>query len=496
MNLPSRLLNYTVAALWIAGGISGLFTSALAAVAPKNTALPAISGTFQVGSTITVNPGAWSGDHPLTFAYKYQICSTGGTNCTVAPGLFANNGPCPTLFLEPGTAGKTLKVIVTATNPAGKKAATSAFKGPIAAYPSTAAPRVEFVNGLPEQTSFSNKSIFQFNGVGTAVTYTCQLDNTTAKVCPATKKVTYGNLAAGSHTVKVTAGNANGSSVAGYTWTVQPLPLSNRDACRRADGTLCYRPPVYSTWQWQLNPDAGQTGINTGIVADMYDIDGYSNDATVVSKLKSLPGTSVASRAVTCYITAGTLENWRPDSELLDPQILGNPYSGFVDERWIDIRQLSKLRPWLEAKMDMCKAKGFDAVEFDNVDGWSTANKTGLNITPEDEVAFIVYMSWATHERGMSMALKSDVEQVPQVLDYVDFAVVEECFEYQECTRNDPNSDGTYGYDLFINAGKPVFEVEYNPYSSNGNVCSRANALKFSTLYKNVMLDSYRVSCN
>ncbi len=216
----------------------------------------------------------------------------------------------------------------------------------------------------------------------------------------------------------------------------------------------------------------------------------------MVSKLKSLPGTSVASRAVTCYITAGTLENWRSDSELLDPRILGNTYSGFADERWIDIRQLSKLRPWLEAKMDMCKAKGFDAIEFDNVDGWSTANNVGLNITPEDEVAFIVYLSWAAHERGMSMALKSNVEQVPQVLNYVDFAVVEECFANQECTRNDPNSDGKYGYDLFINDGKPVFEVEYNPYSVSNNVCSRSNALKFSTLYKNVDLDAYRVSCN
>ncbi len=319
MNLLLRLVNYTITACFIMCGTS----AAIAAVAPKNTGLPVISGTLQVGSTVTVNAGSWLGDHPLTFAYKYQICSTGGTSCVVAPGLFANNGPRPSLFLEPTTAGKVLKVIVTATNPAGKKSATSALSAPIAAYPSTAAPRVEFVNGLPEATSFSNKSIFQFNGAGTGVTYTCQLDGAVAKLCPTNKKVTYGNLGSGLHTVKVIAKNATGVSVASHTWTVAPLPISNRDACRRSDGGLCYRPTVYSTWQWQLNPDNGQTSINTDIIADMYDIDGYSNDATVVSKLKSLPGTSVASRAVTCYITAGTLENWRSDSELLDPRILG-----------------------------------------------------------------------------------------------------------------------------------------------------------------------------
>ena len=48
--------------------------------------------------------------------------------------------------------------------------------------------------------------------------------------------------------------------------------------------------------------------------------------------------------------------------------LLGNTYPGFADERWLDIRQLSVLGPLLEARMDMCKAKGFDGFEFDNVD--------------------------------------------------------------------------------------------------------------------------------
>ena len=144
----------------------------------------------------------------------------------------------------------------------------------------------------------------------------------------------------------------------------------------------------------------------------------------------------------------------------------------------------------------MCKDKGFDAIEYDNVDGWQTANKTGLNITFEDEVAFIVYLANSAHDLGLTMALKSNVEQIPKVLSYVDFAVVEECFAYKECTRTDPNTDGQYGYDMFIEAGKPVFEVEYKAYSASNNVCARANSLQFSTLYKKVDLDSYRVSCN
>ena len=79
-----------------------LLTASLAnvasAVVPSNTQLPTVSGTLTVGSTITVNPGVWNGERPITFAYKYQVCSATGTNCVVAPGLFPN-GPRPTLLL-------------------------------------------------------------------------------------------------------------------------------------------------------------------------------------------------------------------------------------------------------------------------------------------------------------------------------------------------------------------------------------------------------------
>lgn len=482
--------------LGIAGKLAIIVIASLpslaAAVVPVNTQLPTVSGTLKVGSTITINPGVWTGDHPITFAYNYKICSSTGTDCIKAPGLFTA-GPRPTLLLVAGTAGKKIKVVVTATNPSGKKNATTALTGVVAAYPSSAAPLVEYINGLPEDISYSSKTIFQFQPTGTGITLTCQLDNQPAKTCPTNNKVTYGNLTPGSHTVKVTATNSYGSQVASHTWTVAPLPAPV--ACIKADSSACYHPPVGATWQWQLNPDNGQTGINTSIVADMYDIDGYANDAAVVALLKSLPGNKVPNRSVTCYITAGTLENWRSDSEDLNPQVLGNTYSGFADERWIDVRQLSKVGPWLEKKMQMCKDKGFDAIEFDNVDGWQTANKTGLNITFEDEVAFIVYLANSAHDLGLTMALKSNVEQIPNVLNYVDFAVVEECFAYKECTRTDPNTEGQYGYDMFIEAGKPVFEVEYKRYDPSNNVCARANSLDFSTMYKKVALDSYRVAC-
>lgn len=48
---------------------------------------------------------------------------------------------------------------------------------------------------------------------------------------------------------------------------------------------------------------------------------------------------------------------------------------------------------------------------------------------------------------------------------------------------------------LFIEAGKPVFQIEYGPPSLAADVCPRANALGFDTLIKNLELDAPRTAC-
>lgn len=455
---------------------------------PVNGVAPSVGGTLRVGSTLEVNTGTWTGASPITYSYRYQLCSASGIGCSQAPGLFAT-GPRPRLLLTAGTAGGYLRVRVTATNPEGAKTVNTAVVGPIGAYPASSAPLVELVNGVPDDQTSSDATIFQFQETGTAVTVTCQLDSAPAATCPTNRKPSYSGLGVGSHTFTVRASNVHGTATASHTWAVVPSP-----APTPCPG--CYHPAVGETWQWQLNPDVDGGSIDTTVVADMYDIDGFVNDASVVSTLKSLPGTSVASRGVTCYWAAGTLENWRPDAPTFDPMLLGNTYFGFEDERWLDIRRISDLAPALEARMDMCASKGFDAIEFDNMDSWYSDNGTGLNITESDAVAFVQYLARESHERGLSMALKSVVEIVPAVRDHVDFSVVEECFQNQECTRASPNTGGLYGYDMMIEIGKPVFATEYLAYNPLDNVCAESNLLGFSTIYKRVDLDSYRVSCN
>src|SRR3989344_2130107 len=223
-------------------------------------------------------------------------------------------------------------------------------------------------------------------------------------------------------------------------------------------------PPQISPWQWQLTGTVDQS-VNVPI----YDIDLFDNDASVVSSLHA------QGRKVICYISAGSYENWRPDAYLFPSSVLGRN-NGWAGEKWLDIRQIDILGPIMEARMDLCKAKGFDAVEPDNIDGYT--NPTGFPLTYQDQINYNRFLANAAHARGLSIGLKNDIEQVNDLLPDFDWALNEQCFQYDECDTLLP----------FINAGKAVFQTEYS--LSTSSFCPSANAMKFNSMKKNLDLDA------
>ena len=71
----------------------------------------------------------------------------------------------------------------------------------------------------------------------------------------------------------------------------------------------------------------------------------------------------------------------------------------------------------------------------------------------------------------------------PDLLPYFDWALNEQCFEYAECETLLP----------FIEAGKPVFNVEYE--LEPGEFCEAAKASNFNSLRKNLDLGAWREAC-
>lgn len=233
--------------------------------------------------------------------------------------------------------------------------------------------------------------------------------------------------------------------------------------------TNIWKPKGKISWQWQLTTPVDQT-----VAASVYDIDLFDNDAKTVAALHA------AGRKTICYISVGTWEDWRPDAAKFPDSVKGRS-NGWQGEKWLDIRQMNVLGPIMEARLDLCKAKGFDAVEPDNVDGYS--NVTGFPLTYWDQLNYNRFIANAAHARGLSVGLKNDLDQILDLVSSFDWALSEQCFQYNECDALIP----------FISAGKAVFEVEYE--GATNNFCPTANAIGLSSMKKRLTLDAWRQPC-
>ncbi|MFF4587213.1 endo alpha-1,4 polygalactosaminidase [Streptomyces sp. NPDC001388] len=230
-----------------------------------------------------------------------------------------------------------------------------------------------------------------------------------------------------------------------------------------------WRPRPGLAWQWQLDGRA-----DPSVDVPVYDIDGFENTAADVARLHR------DGRKVICYVNVGAWEDFRPDEDAFPRSVLGDR-NGWAGERWLDIRKLSVLRPIMERRFDMCRDKGFDAVEPDLVEGY--ANETGFPLTAGDQLRYNRMIARIAHERGLSVGLKNDLAQIPQLLSDFDFAVNEECAQFGECARLTP----------FIAAGKAVFHVEYAQPTSS--FCALSRRLKLSSMQKKLELGVWRKPC-
>ena len=133
-----------VLALLVAGAVTVLAVAGLSdaanRAAPVNTAEPKISGTAQVGQTLTASQGTWSGS-PTSFAYQWRRCNAQGNGCAAIGGADTS-----TYLVRNADEGDTLRVHVTAKNADGSASATSNATDVV--KPKAAPPPVS-INGCP-----------------------------------------------------------------------------------------------------------------------------------------------------------------------------------------------------------------------------------------------------------------------------------------------------------------------------------------------------------
>lgn len=228
------------------------------------------------------------------------------------------------------------------------------------------------------------------------------------------------------------------------------------------------------TWQWQLS----EPPVNLSVAAQVYDIDIFDNTATVVEALHN------QGRKAIGYISVGSREDWRPDASAFPAEVLGKDYDGWPGEKWLDIRRIDLLQPVMLARLDLCKAKGFDAVEPDNIE--IHTNDTGFPITYADQFAYAHWLAEESHARGLAIGLKNAADMVTDTLPFFDFVITEDAFVQGWCDQVLP----------FIAAGKAVFAAEYTDTDVDFQAaCAWGRAHQISFIQKNRILTAFRNTC-
>lgn len=124
-------------------------------------------------------------------------------------------------------------------------------------------------------------------------------------------------------------------------------------------------------------------------------------------------------------------------------------------------------------------------------------NGGGFNtpLTEQDSVDLVKWMAEQAASHGMAIGLKNALSIIEDVVDDVQFAVNEECSDWEECEDMQP----------FINSGKPVFHIEYpdgagsdEGLDSNDRAqyCEATGTNSFSTVLKTYDLDGWVQYCD
>lgn len=241
-----------------------------------------------------------------------------------------------------------------------------------------------------------------------------------------------------------------------------------------------WRPAPRTGWQIQL-----EGHIDTSSDVAVYDIDLFDADAAAVSFLRA------QGRRVICYFSAGSYEDWRPDAGDFPATLLGNDYPGWPGERFLDIRS-SEARQIMARRLDLCKAKGFDGADPDNIDVFDT--DSGFPLTRQDGIDYARWLAREAHKRGLAIGQKNAYSLTGDLQPYFDWALTEDCY------GEDPSVAWCSQMIPFIANNKAVFMVEYTDTLATvdflENACIWGNEQnRFSPILKNRDLDSALITC-
>jgi hypothetical protein len=429
-----------------------------------------VTGDLRDGGTVRATGLSWRpgalprGDTLLSFAvaYTWLACTSPG-HCVPGADTTATPFAARRYVVGHADTGRLLEITETAaevveTSPATftfvvKRASVSGMTtATVGAYRAGRPPVSQFVNGTPERRTGSAEEYFSlaaphYNAANGTPAQRYRVDRGPWRPLPGNRLLYTGKLGVGRHRVAVRTADRAGATTVRFAWRVVPLPAPVPCAGH------CWYPPHLSgrhrpmRWDWQIGLVAPleRTGPHA---VDIYDIDGFLTTPGEVRTLhRTWQAATLPHPKAICYLDLAW-EDYRPDGSpggFFPAATLGNVYFGFPQERWVDFRQLDALKPMLNERIQMCAAKGFDAVELDDIDSFDPPSTTGFHLTPGDAQNYLAYALNEIHRLGMTGLWKNSPLLSWWGRRYSDGAVVEECYRYHQCFASSLRGSSNYG---------------------------------------------------
>ncbi|OUM58124.1 glycoside hydrolase family 114 protein, partial [Piromyces sp. E2] len=206
--------------------------------------------------------------------------------------------------------------------------------------------------------------------------------------------------------------------------------LSNVNADR-------WRPTPGLSWDYLLGSDA-RPNITRDVVT--FDLE-YAKE--MVPLLHSRGQKAV------CYFSGGTTDG-KPDKDefVKAGLVIYERGDGDWGNNLLDIKNKKKLQPLIRKRFQRAVEYKCDGVEVDVLDLYSYYPE---RFTKDDSYVFAKWVAETGHQENISVGLKNLSSLAPRLVNDFDFAVVESCANYNECSN----------FKKFTDNNKAVFIVHY-----------------------------------
>jgi Glycoside-hydrolase family GH114 len=251
------------------------------------------------------------------------------------------------------------------------------------------------------------------------------------------------------------------------------------------------------SWFWEIDPPkaglAGLPAIRAAYPkpgsAKIWDTDLFADSNTSHGSKLGIPtGKSPVVTALhaaghysICYVEVGAFQTGYPDNSDFARADYGNrsrryQMQGYPNEWYFDIRGFrnyvagnsstltgaaKNIAAGLGKRFAWCKLEGQDAVEPDDVDGYtnrsaSGAHGVGWGLTKADAAGFERWLAYTAHHNGLAVLQKNDPGNAKADEHLFDGVLSESCNQYHDpCAGNNGDWNG------YLKLGKPVLNAEY-----------------------------------